>query len=128
MSLIYSKPPNFAPEERQFLLVLDLYPINVEIIRRVFQDFFDSVLSAETVEEAEEILESQNVSHIVISDHFSKIADTKDLIAAWRKTFLSIQRVVLFTGNDEIVEDCPEYDAIIHKPAGPPDLRRGILG
>ena len=100
------------------LLLVDDDPRILKLLARRFRRVFRRVHLASTAKEADRLIRSHPISHIVCDYHLRHPwANGMDLLCAWRREFIKIDRAVLYTGASaaEIGEVPEEIDAVIQK-------------
>lgn len=83
------------------LLVLDDEATVCRSLRRILDRSFDEVCTAETPADAEVVLESRPVTHLLCDQLLGPGQQLGyDLATRWRASYPTIRRVVLLTGTD----------------------------
>ncbi len=114
---------------RATLLVVDDESAVCRALRRMLRGKVDRIVTAETPEDAETVLSSTSVTHL-ICDHYLGPGQPlgADLAAAWRGRYPSLRRVVILTGKDvEDVEPSQDIDHVLPKTTEPLQLA-ALLG
>lgn len=102
---VFSEAPGRASinndnKSKGILLVVDDDPEMRKTLKRILSIHFDSVLTAGTPEEANEILSRHDVTQIVSDyDLGGNHPRGTELIVEWRKRYPSIRRALLFTAT-----------------------------
>jgi len=101
------------------LLIIDDSAIVRETISSLLGFCFDEVLAVAYPDEAERILETKRITHLLCDNDFGETFPTgMDLIPEWRRRFPEIECAVLFTGDPfSNVDDLEGVDKIVVKPA-----------
>lgn len=103
---------------RVLLVVEDEIDVG-ELFRRFLRREFSQVHVARNAAEAEKVLGSNAVTHVV-SDYF--LAPTEPsgptLLACWRKRWPSIRFAAVFTGQPHALGELSGIDAVFRKPLG----------
>ena len=103
------------------VLVVDDERMVLNALARYLRRFFPKVVTATTPLEAESLLRSNAVTHLVC-DHWlgPGLPLGIDLVSHWKKDFPSIQKMVLLTGADvDALESPPGLDSIFPKTINP---------
>ena len=105
-----------SPSDR-ILLVLDDEATVCRSLRRILSRSFDEILTAETPADAERILESRPVTHLLCDQLLGPGQPLgNDLAARWRPRYPSIEHVVLLTGADiRTLQIADEVDLVLPK-------------
>lgn len=111
------------------LLVADTHiPIH-KLFKRCFTSQFHEILTACNEEDAEKLIRTGNVSHIVISSQIAETTSTRELVARWRSQFPSIQRVILHTGAGiGSLQSTTPFDAVLAKPSPKQTIEQTVMG
>ncbi len=118
-----------AEKARSVLLVVDDESSVCRALRRLMGDRADEIITAQTPTDAETILHSRSVTH-VICDHFLGPGQPKgmDIAKKWKDAFPSIRSVIILTGTNVKNLDPPEtIDHVLPKTTDPVELA-GLLG
>ncbi len=111
-------------EKRGVALVVDDKILVTKAVARVLGRRFETVLTANTPQEAELHLSSNHVTHLLCDFILGDGVPTgAELIPRWRTAYPGIVRAVLFTGSvlTKIVVP-PEADALLSKPMSTDEL------
>jgi DNA-binding NtrC family response regulator len=114
--------------ETKILLVVDDESAVCRALSRILGKLFDEVLTAMNPVEAETVLATRPVTHLVC-DHWFGDAESLgyDLAVAWRAEHPGVQRLVLLTGTDTTrIEPHAAIDAIMDKTVDPEDLKKAL--
>jgi CheY-like chemotaxis protein len=106
------------------LLVIDDDTSVCRAIRRLFKGRFNDVVFAETPADAETILASRAVTH-VICDHMLGPGRPQglELASEWKAMFPSIRKVIILTGaNVKSFTTPPGIDLVLPKTIDPEEL------
>ena len=97
-------------------------------MKRILSHEFDTVLTAGTPDEAEEIFEENDVTQIISDyDLGPEYPNGIELIVDWRKRYPSIRRVLLLTGTHLADADIPpEVEHYFAKGVDPKVLIREL--
>ena len=115
---------------RRVLLAVDDSQSMPRMYARILMAEFDEVLTANTPKEAEQLLRSNEVTHIICDYDLGKDEPTGvGLLSKWRIAYPTIVRAILITGTDLSLIDKtpPEIDSLIIKPIDPKNLKDEIL-
>ena len=121
------RPPRvFNNQSKEILLVIDDDPQVRRMLTRYFTHHFDVVLTADTPDEAEAILEQEDVTHIISDYNLGpQYPSGTELIIGWRRQYPSIRRVLLLSGSCLSDADIPlEVDHYSSKGEDPKDWLR----
>jgi DNA-binding response OmpR family regulator len=108
----------------RILLVVDDEPEICKLIKRSLRGEFDEIHLAEGQSEAESVLSTTPVTHVVC-DFYLATGDTLGdrLLVEWRDSWPSIEYAALFTGSTlERVAGHEKIDDVFLKPNGFSDL------
>ncbi|MBN2530485.1 MAG: response regulator [Deltaproteobacteria bacterium] len=100
------------------LLIVDDNPLICRMLSRRLLSSFDALHTACTKEEAEQHLSKTPVSHLVCDKDLGESAQNGiALVARWRTEYPSIERAVLFTGDESTGSATlfPGIDAVVYK-------------
>ena len=102
-----------ADESRTILLVVDDESSVCRALKRLLRDKADEIISAETPADAETILRSKQVTH-VICDHLLGPGQPLgiDVASGWKREYPSVQRIALLTGTN--LSNLAKPDGIDH--------------
>ena len=117
-------------EEKTILLVVDDENAVCRALRRMLKNKFDEVLAVETPADAEAVLASRPVTHVVC-DHCLGPGQPEGLAiaGAWRSAYPSIRRLVILTGvNLKNLSPAPGIDLLLPKTIDPADLASRLVG
>lgn len=106
------------------LLVVDDESAVCRALRRMLQGRVGRIVTAETPEDAEAVLASTAVTHL-ICDHYLGPGQPlgMTLAARWRTSYPSLERVVVLTGKDvEGIEPVSGIDHLLPKTIDPDRL------
>jgi CheY-like chemotaxis protein len=109
---------------KTILLVVDDESTVCRVVRRLMRDKFDEIATAETPADAEIVLSSRAVTH-VICDHVLGPGQPHglELAGRWKATYPSIRTVVVLTGaNVSNLETPPGVDLVLPKTTEPAEL------
>lgn len=97
---------------------------------RILAPFFGGVCSASRVEQADKLLSSQNVTHLLCDYWLGKDSPNGlELIQLWRRQYPFIERAVLITGVETRIHADPLFvDAVISKLSAPKTLLDALSG
>lgn len=114
------------------LLVIDDESSVCRALRRLMRGRVDEIVTAETPADAEAILDTRAVTH-VICDHLLGPGQPRgiDLARRWRERYPAIAGLVVLTGtNVANLEAPPEVDHVLPKTTDPTELARrlGLAG
>lgn len=121
---------NAQSGERRVVLVVDDEPVFCRAMARLLGRSFDAVLLAGTPEEAEQILETNPVTHLVCDYRLGRALPPGTVfVAKWRERFPNICRAVVFTGAlDYYVKAAEGVDAVRAKGIDPSEVTATVLG
>jgi DNA-binding NtrC family response regulator len=109
---------------KRVLLVVDDELEICRMIEKTLARSFDEIHTATTTAEAEPVLKTNTVTHLIVDLYLGKDEPLgNDLIQSWRARYSSIQFAALFTGSS--VDDKPDYegvDGFYRKPSELVDL------
>ncbi len=115
--------PSSKPR-RRVLLVVDDDENVCKALRRLLRRDFDEVMTAKSSSEAGSLLESKSVTHLICDYWLGRGQPLGvELIPTWRRRFPSIDRAVIFTGNE--IDSIPVplgVDRILSKSLDPMSL------
>ena len=118
-----------AEKARSVLLVVDDESSVCRALRRLMVDRADEIVIAQTPADAETILHSKPVTHI-ICDHLLGPGQPKgmDIAKGWKDAFPTIRSLIILTGTDVRDLHCPEtIDHVLSKTTDPVELAE-LLG
>lgn len=106
------------------LLVVEDDPQVRRMMVRLFSHHFSSVYSTDSLRAAEEVLENQMVTHIILDYHLGiDIESGTALVSSWRRRYKAIHRVMLLTGSRISTLEIPEdVDVAMNKGEDPLDI------
>lgn len=109
------------------LLVVDDIPAMGRALQRSLSKSFDKIVLAESAEQAERLLTSEEnrPTHLLCDDNLGLDSPRGvELVGAWRRAHPGIQSAALITGNDD-VEPPPGrgIDRVFRKPLDISELR-----
>lgn len=111
-------------DRKKILLIVDDESSVCRALTRMLNRRVDETASTTSAMEAEVILESKEVTH-VICDHWFGSGQTlgTELAPIWKKKYPSIERIVILTGMDiDTLDTSPEIYSILTKAAEPETL------
>ncbi len=117
------------PEVKSIVLVVDDESTVCRALSRMLRKQADEILSAISPGEAETVLATRTVTH-VICDHWFGSGQPLglDLVSKWKNEYPSIKRVIVLTGTDiSKLEANPNVDCIMDKTVDPDELIK-VLG
>lgn len=106
------------------LLVVDDESAVCRALRRMLRGRVGRIVTAETPEDAEAVLDSTGVTHL-ICDHYLGPGQPlgMDLAAKWRGRYPTLRRVVILTGRDvKDIEPAGGIDHVLPKTTAPDRL------
>ena len=118
---------NSAAGEKTLLVVDDESTV-CRALSRMLGDQVARVLTASSPAEAETVLESQEVTHL-ICDHWFGPGEPVGLEVAskWKQQYGSLVKVVVLTGTDVTRLDAAQgVDCIMDKTASPEEIARAL--
>ncbi len=100
-------------------LVVDDSAMIVKAISRTLGKSFDQFYGATSPAEAEAILQTHPVSHLVCDfDLGGEYPVGTDLIQKWRSLYPGIVRAIIYSGSQpSLISTTPEVDAVLEKPS-----------
>jgi CheY-like chemotaxis protein len=106
------------------LLVVDDEPRICKHIARMLEKSFDSVHTATSQREAEQVLGEARVTHLICDYNLGDDSPSgTELISEWRGRFPSIGLAVLFTASAESqISILPGVDKVFFKPTDIPEM------
>jgi DNA-binding NtrC family response regulator len=109
---------------KSVLLIVDDESSVCRALSRMLGKRVDEIASAFSPQEAEMVLVSKEVTHLVCDQWFGMGQPLGvDLVAKWKEKYQSIQNIVLLTGTDETRLSPPtEGVRIMNKTVNPDDL------
>lgn len=113
-----------TPEPEFVLLIVDDEQSVCRALTRLLDRQVRRIETASNPTEAEIVLRSGNITH-VICDHWFGPGQALgiDLAARWKKTYPSIQKAVVLTGTDiDKLPDATGVDRVLPKIVDPDDL------
>jgi CheY-like chemotaxis protein len=109
------------------LLVLDDDTFNLRSLKRVLKGTFDEMLVAQSTQQAEELLGTHQVTHVLCDRNLSESTRGEEVIRRWRARWRTIRYAALMTGDDtHQLEGLPSIDAVFAKPIDPAALREAL--
>ncbi len=110
--------------ERDTLLVVDDEPRICKHIARLLEKSFDSVRTATSQSEAEQVLGEARVTHLICDYNLGDDSPLgTELISEWRGRFPSIGLAVLFTASAGFhISTLPGVDRVFFKPGDIPEM------
>ncbi len=114
---------------KKILLVIDDESSVCRVVRRLLRDKFDDIVAAQTPADAEIVLSSRTVTH-VICDHVLGPGQPYglQLASGWKEAYPSIRKVIVLTGaNLSGIAAPPGIDLVLPKTTDPAELA-GHLG
>jgi CheY-like chemotaxis protein len=119
-----------ADADRTTLLVVDDESAVGRVLRRLLRERFDEIVAVETPADAEAVLASRPVTHVVC-DHCLGAGQPEGLTvaSAWRAAYPSIRRLIILTGADvKNLTALPGVDLVLPKTTDPADLAKMLVG
>jgi DNA-binding NtrC family response regulator len=112
------------------LLVVDDESSVCRAVRRLLRDKFDEILTVETPADAEAVLASRQVTHLVCDQCLGPGQPEGLAVASgWRATYPSIRKLVILTGADvKNLTALPGVDLVLPKTTDPVDLAALLVG
>lgn len=106
------------------LLVVDDEPDLAPMFRRFLKRDFDEILEAESASQAESLLSSRPITHLVVDATLPDCASGAELIERCRKAAPSVAFAALFSGSAATMPSTaqPGVDGVFQKPDGFEDL------
>jgi len=119
-----------AEAERTTLLVVDDESAVCRAVRRLLRDKFDEIVTVETPADADAVLASRPVTHVVCDQCLGPGQPEGLAIAsAWRAAYPSIRRLIILTGaNVKSLTAPPGVDLVLPKTIDPVDLAKVLAG
>jgi DNA-binding NtrC family response regulator len=116
--------------EKITLLIIDDESSVCRAIKRLMRDKADEIIAVQTLQDAETVLASRGVTH-VLCDHLLGPGQPRglDIAVNWKKDYPSLKKVIILTGTRIHLNDDPlpdGIDAILPK-ATDPDALSGYL-
>ena len=109
------------------LLVFDDDRLTLRSIARVIHGTFDEILTAQTAAQAEELLGSHQVTHLLCDRNLAEQMRGEQFIAKWREQWPSIRYAALMSGEDAShLLDQPTIDMVFPKPFEPSEVREAL--
>ena len=106
------------------LLVFDDDRLNLRSIGRVLSGIFDRLLLAQTARQAEELLSTHPITHLLCDRCVAEHLNGEEFIRQWRQRWPSIQYAALMTGGEVgLPVEFSMVDAVFRKPFEPTKLR-----
>ncbi|MCP4600586.1 MAG: response regulator [Proteobacteria bacterium] len=114
--------------DKSVLLVVDDESSVCRALSRMLKSSVDEILTAITPSEAEMVLESRKITHVICDHWFGPgLPLGLDLAAKWKEQHLSIQRAVVLTGTDvSRLESRPGVHQIMAKTVRPEELLKAL--
>ena len=111
---------------RRILLLVDDDPNVLRSLSRLLGPEFDLLLTAQTVEDAERLLEDNPVTHLVCDGDLGPSSPAGlELVPRWRRQHASIVYAVIFSGSDLSRIPAPHgVDSLLPKSSDPAELTR----
>ena len=101
----------------RILLVVDDEVLALKATVRLLKGQFDDVLAAESADEAEALLESNSVTHLLVDRQLTDFRLGEELIDSWKRRWSTIHYAALMTGEDVEELTVPEtVDDVFPKP------------
>ena len=100
-------------------LIVDDSAMTVKLMSRTFGKFFDQFYGATNPAEAEAILQTHPVTHLICDfDLGGEHPVGTDLVQKWRSLYPGIVRAIIFSGSrPSMIPTIPEVDAVLEKPS-----------
>lgn len=97
-------------------------------LSRMLRSKVDEILVAVSPLEAEMLLDTQEVTHLICDHWFGRGQRLGvHLVRQWKETYPSIKRAVLLTGTDiSLIEVQPDIDAILDKTVDEKAISRAL--
>ena len=114
---------------KRILLVIDDESAVCRVMRRLLGRRFDEIVTAETPADAEVVLASRPVTH-VLCDHCLGPGRPQglDLAKGWKAAHPTIRKIIILTGADiERLTAPPGIDLVLPKTTEPDDLAALLL-
>ncbi len=104
-------------ENKSILLIVDDESSVLRAVSRMLAKYADEILTADSHIEAEAVLESHEITHILCDHWFGRgLPLGIDLAAKWKRLYPRLKKVVVLTGVDiEGLSPCPLVDAVLPK-------------
>jgi len=115
--------------EKTILLVVDDESAVCRALRRMLRGKFDEIIAAETPADAEAVLASRAVTHVVC-DHCLGPGQPEGLTiaSAWRSAHPTIRKMIILTGvNLRSLAPAPGVDLLLPKTIDPADLAARLV-
>jgi CheY-like chemotaxis protein len=112
------------------LLVVDDESAVCRAMRRMLRGVFDEILTVETPADAEAVLASREVTHLVCDQCLGPGQPEGLAVASgWRTSYPSIRKLVILTGaNVKNLTALPGVDHVLPKTIEPADLAKVLVG
>ena len=119
-----------AGQEKTTLLVVDDESAVCRVMRRMLRGKFGEILTAETPADAEAVLASRQVTHVVCDQCLGPGQPEGLAVAAgWRASYPSIRKLVILTGADvKNLAALPGIDLVLPKTTDLADLAALLIG
>lgn len=113
---------------KSILLIVDDESSVCRALSRIFRSCVDEVLTAFSPIEAETVLATKKITHLICDQWFGIGQPLGlDLVVKWKREHPSISRIVILTGTDVTqLEMPPDVDRIMDKTVDP-KLLMGVL-
>lgn len=110
--------------QKRVVLIVDDESSVLRAVGRMLAKYADEILTASGHTEAEAILESRSVTHILCDHWFGRgLPLGLDLAAKWKTLYPKLEKVVVLTGVDiDALSPSPLIDAVLPKTTDPEKL------
>jgi CheY-like chemotaxis protein len=108
------------------LLVVDDESAVCRVLRRLLRNKFDDIVAVETPADAEAVLASRPVTHVVCDQCLGPgQPEGLEIASAWRAANPSIRKLIILTGANVMnLTALPGVDLVLPKTIDPVDLAR----
>jgi CheY-like chemotaxis protein len=111
-------------QSKNILLVVDDESAVCRVVRRLLKKRFDEIVTAETPTDAETVLASHDVTHVICDQVLGPgQPQGLELARGWKTAFPSIRKIIVLTGanvNDLVAP--PGVDLVLSKATDPEQL------